>query len=624
MQALFKGGSATGTSTGTSTGAQSTSGGGGGGGGALSGWFRKKAGKAGRDQERFFVLRASQIDYFAKEENGVGKSAKGSISLLGDVGVAVRGSDLLLHTPERTWQLSATANQCRQWKAQMLDQVPTIVDRNANPAPEQAGTSASDEVVRSAEQYASTTQLRGWFRKKAGGVGGAKTRYFVLEDSVAQPTRVAYYGDADADGAGIDIKGDVAVSNILRVEAMGTGALTIHTPARAYVLESSNPEQVREWVAVMSRVVASTQRLALGGDNHSGSTSNNNNDSSNNNDGDDDDDDGDGDDDGSSGVGMTGGFGSEEGEVLLASWLTKRAGGVGSSKRRYFVLRGREMAYFAEQGDHGHGVNKIGAIGISFRTQVTCEDLTVFVVNPDRTWVLVADERGVALRWHQQLTRLIARLNAEEGFATDGAGARGATGGAASAADMLGHDTDTEENLDDDTDVVDMLPRRGAWLTKKAHSLGRSKSRFFKLVFSLTRQEMQLRYYATLKDGVASDCKGKIVLESPHDIKSNKSHIVIVSRARVCFCACVLQTVGGWVGGGYARWAEMGREFHPHRHRHTHTHTRTHTDTHTHTHTHARTHTHTHARTHRLTSPSPFSTLTQQKNGRQHRSDPGI
>lgn len=81
------------------------------------GWLLKAPEKRGKARRRFFVLKGADFRYFVEEgSNNTGVGEKGQISLSAQTQVQLHGSEIMITTEKRRWQLRGDdAGDARQW-----------------------------------------------------------------------------------------------------------------------------------------------------------------------------------------------------------------------------------------------------------------------------------------------------------------------------------------------------------------------------------------------------------------------------------------------------------------------------------------------------------------------------
>ena len=86
----------------------------------------------------------------------------------------------------------------------------------------------------------------------------------------------------------------------------------------------------------------------------------------------------------------------------MSGWLIKAAHKMGQKKSRFFELRGSMVRYFADEQE-GRGANEKGFFVMGDESDVVCSDMTVEIVNTDRTWLLFASSAEDAQAWAKAL-----------------------------------------------------------------------------------------------------------------------------------------------------------------------------------------------------------------------------
>ena len=189
----------------------------------------------------------------------------------------------------------------------------------------------------------------------------------------------------------------------------------------------------------------------------------------------------------------------ENAEVAKSGWLTKEAEHRGKARRRYFVLAGHRVNYFAGSGAKGEGHKLKGSFMVQASARVTCEGGKVTVKNPDRSWGLVAGSGEEAQAWAGAFDR-----------------ARQAAAAAAAATGTL-PDGDDESMAGDHRTLVEaevnLSLEGGVWLDKRGTGMGKltgDKHRYFVMVYGCQSGSLRLNYYGALEEDVPRDKKGFI------------------------------------------------------------------------------------------------------------------
>lgn len=101
----------------------------------------------------------------------------------------------------------------------------------------------------------------------------------------------------------------------------------------------------------------------------------------------------------------------------LRGWFKKEVpdGRVGKARRRFFVMRGSTIAYFASEGGDKNGENRKGHIGITAHTRCLCQGTTLKIHNLDRVWTLCADSEQQVANWGERLAIAVAQKKASLG-----------------------------------------------------------------------------------------------------------------------------------------------------------------------------------------------------------------
>ena len=302
---------------------------------------------------------------------------------------------------------------------------------------------------------ASHHQLSDWFVKAAEKVGSPRRRYFVINGNLID------YFEKERNGQGINKKGSIELSSGTLVSAEGR-ELQIRTPSRVYILNADTAAISIDWKNALLSVIA---RLA-----------------------------------------------STLQASPLAGWLVKAPDGVGQPRRRYFVCDGAWVNYYDAE-DMATAKMK-GKIKISALTHVVADGNEVRVVNPERTWVLTAEDVISAARWASILQDIQA-------------GEEGLKGRKASKVDG-----DSDPNGDEPGEDRFVMPGRGVWLWKDGTGLGSAlrgaRRRYFTLLYGSDVNTMKFAYFTDFVDQHPVGMRGFVPITRTSVIADSEDTLTIV------------------------------------------------------------------------------------------------
>lgn len=192
----------------------------------------------------------------------------------------------------------------------------------------------------------------------------------------------------------------------------------------------------------------------------------------------------------------------EDAENSMVGWLTKEAEHRGKARRRYFVLTGYRVNYFAGAGSKGEGHKLKGSFIVQASAKVGCEASKITVQNPDRSWGLIAPSEQEALAWRDAFAK------AQRAAATAATTKRIDDDEASliSGAPSTLHDGLVEAE-------VNLSLEGGVWLDKRGTGMGKltgDKHRYFLLVYGCQSGSLRLNYYGALEEDMPRDKKGFI------------------------------------------------------------------------------------------------------------------
>lgn len=160
-------------------------------------------------------------------------------------------------------------------------------------------------------------------------------------------------------------------------------------------------------------------------------------------------------------AGVIFGDAEEASEVLASAWFTKKAPSkLASSKRRWFELNKNEMRYYAKVDDIKGASDQKGSIGIFNATTARAKHHMLYVKNPDREWVLIADDtlqgQNQAKTWADKINGLASDPGGDGAGAAQStqpsvSGATATIGGDVYDSDEAGYDVAADDD-DDDAD----------------------------------------------------------------------------------------------------------------------------------------------------------------------------
>jgi hypothetical protein len=392
--------------------------------------------------------------------------------------------------------------------------------------PEKTAFVAAAAAASPSTKPVSTGRLQeGWLTKAAEGRGRSQRRYFVLA-----PGSLAYYASAKGEVPAIvsDEKGSIPLSaGSTLIEVKGP-LLLVHTPGRIYRLETETPSGADKWRQKLLQAgcgvygTTADDSPAEAGNNHEPTSATSKPPT------------------------------SSEPAREREGWLTKKAEGAGRSRRRYFVLMRGVMLYYgtATGAPPARVSDEKGRVALDGTCEVEREGPRLTLHARDRVFYLEADDDTSAIGWYETFIKLgLAAKRSPEAATLRAPSAAPASSAASAATAPVGSASPTSSRVlqppsgevDDDSgsdlsdteaeECIDMLPRQGAWLTKEgATRFSRAKSRFFSLVYGVQSRKVQLRYYASMREGIPTKYKGRIVLDRPEVVDVDGRNILIVSH----------------------------------------------------------------------------------------------
>eukprot|EP00050_Salpingoeca_kvevrii_P000684 m.153956 g.153956 ORF g.153956 m.153956 type:complete len:2367 (-) comp10181_c0_seq1:22-7122(-) len=482
---------------------------------AAGSWFVKKAEKMGKDQRRFFVLDRSvkplAVAYYEDVQNGQPVNRKGVIPITGQTCVSTRDLELSIANPDRLWLLTAaTQETAERWKQDLIAAGATAGVSTSALAAAATGTETGDDFESRLTQMIEMSERENqdlefdhvrnalenefgedlvashldevesvvsranqsrqdalafvaagvWLVKKAEKMGKDQSRFFVL-----QGNEFAYYADAKRR----DQKGTVFITDASEIASSGA-TVFINNPDRSWQLQAKTAEtasmvaQALRVTTTFSAIDAAAEvpdRLSVVTTDPSGSKG-------------------------------SGAFSAGSG-LVPGTWFLKKARKVGRDQHRFFILDGQQVNYYEDVDTHGPRSLK-GTIALTQGTQISVQDKTLFISNPDRTYELVGNTSSDAETWATALRTTIARA-----------------AGGEQESEMLPAPQETH---------------MGAWFVKRADGFGKDQRRYFVL------DGDKFSYYERLDGRTPSGFKGAIDLSSSSEIKSADDQIRIRNSDR--------------------------------------------------------------------------------------------
>lgn len=222
---------------------------------------------------------------------------------------------------------------------------------------------------------------------------------------------------------------------------------------------------------------------------------------------------------------------------LSSAWFLKKAEKLGKAQRRFFELHMGEILYYAKEKD-GFGVDLKGRIAITEKTTLKRNGANLDIVNPDRTWRLIADTPDEAEGWESLIpvAQGVPEPPKAEAFTTAAHSSHRTTPlaketlAAAPAGGKLTSSTSVASlNVDASSGGKDLnaMPTKNGWLKKKAEGFGKTQERFFML------HGVSINYFVNEKDGLGVDKKGTISLIKGSKVQSNGREVLLFTPARV-------------------------------------------------------------------------------------------
>ena len=342
----------------------------------MSGWLTKAAEKRGKSRRRFFELLDTKFIYYKTElANGRGSRPLGVIPLSLDMRVSKVAAMLVLTSPAREWRLTAeSATVAGQWEDALLRVRAGVLESLR--ARFRATTVTAGEQASLPELYAAIwADMAG----SVTSVGHDKLQELVVEylgqqlDSRAMPKVFGlwFFRDKHESGARRYLQHSPGELRCYREctdqgprELEDTLVLSSDTQATVSTPAGGRPVLVvdngrRAWTLVQDQPNTAQQMLFhvlfVEQGRHPDLAAST-------------------DADGAADIAA-----APAGPPDVAGWFLKRAENRGKDHRRFFVLRGTEVAYFAEELD-GRGVDQRGSFSIDLTTELKPEGRQLHVV----------------------------------------------------------------------------------------------------------------------------------------------------------------------------------------------------------------------------------------------------
>lgn len=205
----------------------------------------------------------------------------------------------------------------------------------------------------------------------------------------------------------------------------------------------------------------------------------------------------------------------------LEAWFTKKAEGFGKSQKRWFVLVGTTVTYYAKQDDPAANRQPKGAFQVGKTTSCYVQGQDLVVENPDRVWQLKAESEAIASEWCEAMqarkVRSMTLVTLDSLIADSSTDNRSRRGTVRQAGPMCG------------------------WLVKKAEHRGADKHRFFQMA------DGEVEYFADVVDGRGHGRKGSIVITGATTVSVDGLVINVTNPDRVwCLTATSEEDALDW------------------------------------------------------------------------------
>lgn len=194
-------------------------------------------------------------------------------------------------------------------------------------------------------------------------------------------------------------------------------------------------------------------------------------------------------------------------DVHASAWFLKKPSGFGKSQRRFFMIEGSSISYFAKN-DGLRGVDRKGTITITPNTTVNCRNRDFDIAVEGRTYHLQADTSTTAKQWHDLIMNVVRLLS-----------------GDSSGKIVNRSRTVTESRIVKSSSSGAI---RSGWFVKKAEKVGKNQRRWFELFSS------ELKYFSREVHGKGRDEKGVIPL-SAAQVSHNDPELTIYTPNRIYY-----------------------------------------------------------------------------------------
>ena len=182
------------------------------------------------------------------------------------------------------------------------------------------------------------------------------------------------------------------------------------------------------------------------------------------------------------------------GDVVIEGWLVKAPEKVGKARRRYFVVRGNEVSYYAAH-KNGQPADKKGSFLIYPNSEIILNVKTLMIEDEDRLWKLEGDDSLGVSKWYKALTAIRDRLIVDQ--------------------------PNTE--LD-----VEVLPGKGIWLGLNNAREGSRK--YFTLLMGSRSKQLKWTYFADVVNGKGVGKQGFVEVAKATVMLLTENVIQLVSR----------------------------------------------------------------------------------------------
>ena len=205
-------------------------------------------------------------------------------------------------------------------------------------------------------------------------------------------------------------------------------------------------------------------------------------------------------------------------DVQAQGWFMKKASGIGKSQRRFFVLDGASLAYFAK-ADGARGVDRKGTIDLTGSSIVKCKGKDLSISVHGRTYNLQSDTAEKAAQWEQHLNQVIAALRSRTSTMSS----------SAPSSSSRTYSTASSVSRGRGVSMSKSTAIRTGWFVKKAEKVGKNQRRWFELYSS------EIKYYAKQVEGKGKDSKGTIKLTAAVQVAHDDPELTVFTPSRTYY-----------------------------------------------------------------------------------------